>query len=72
MRSKFSKFLPAAAVTLVIVLLCLAAGTTSSEAKLTCKNVGKRWPVCGDAKPFTSFSVGFGVRFSKKKPGFTS
>ena len=63
-----SKFLAATAATLTVVLAAPAAGTTSSEAKPTCKNVGKRWQVCGDAKPFTSFSVGVGLRFSKKKP----
>lgn len=36
-----------------------------ADAKLACKYVSKRWAVCGNAKPFTSFTIGFEVRFGK-------
>jgi len=65
------RFLAATAVLLAVATLSLSAGTTPSEA-LTCKNVGKRFQVCGDVKPFKSFTAGFGIRFNKSKPGFKS
>lgn len=58
--------LPAALVAALIVT------STSADAKLKCKNVGKRMQICGDAKPFKSFTVGVGIRFSKKQPGYQS
>jgi hypothetical protein len=43
-----------------------------AEAGLKCKNVSKRFQVCGDAKPFKKLVVGVGIRFSKKKPGLSA
>jgi len=62
--------------TLPLALVALAVGAMTAApaaAKLKCKNVKKtRWQVCGDAKPFKSFTVGVGIRFSKKKPGLAA
>ena len=33
---------------------------------MTCKNVGKRWQVCGEVKPWTKFVAGVGIRFNKQ------
>ena len=37
-----------------------------AEAKMTCKNVGTRWQVCGEVKPWTKFVAGVGIRFNKQ------
>jgi hypothetical protein len=45
----------------------LSVGTSEpAEAKMTCKNVSKRWQVCGEVKPWTKFVAGVGVRFNKQ------
>jgi len=45
----------------------LSVGTSEpAEAKMTCKNVGKRWQVCGEVKPWTKFVAGVGIRFNKQ------
>jgi hypothetical protein len=67
MRAK----LTTAALSLAVIG-SLAVSSTPSEAKLTCKNVGKRWQICGDAKPFKSFMLGAGIRFNQKQPGLTT
>ena len=66
-----AKLITTAALSLAVIG-SLAVSSTSSEAKLTCKNVGKRWQICGDAKPFKSFMLGGGIRFNQKQPGFTA
>lgn len=45
----------------------LSVGTSEpAEAKMTCKNVGTRWQVCGEVKPWTKFVAGVGIRFNKQ------
>ena len=45
----------------------LSVGTSEpAESKMTCKNVGKRWQVCGEVKPWTKFVAGVGIRFNKQ------
>lgn len=44
----------------------LVGTSTPADAKLHCKNVSKRFQVCGDVKPWTRFVAGFGVRFNKQ------
>src|SRR5262245_41415333 len=56
----------------LIAIGLLAVSATPSDAKLTCKNVGKRWQICGDAKPFKSLMLGAGIRFNQKQPGLTT
>ena len=44
-----------------------SVGTSApAEAKMSCKNVGKRWQVCGEVKPWTKFVAGVGIRFNKQ------
>ena len=57
-----------AAVAMIGVGVLSVSSSTPADAKLHCKNVSKRWQVCGDGKPFTKFVVGVGFRFSKQSP----
>jgi hypothetical protein len=55
------------AMLLALGVSTLAIGaSTPADAKLHCKDVSARWQVCGDAKPFTKFVVGVGIRFNKQ------
>lgn len=57
---------------MLVVAAAAFAGSVSiatselAEAKMTCKNVGKRWQVCGEVKPWTKFVAGVGIRFNKQ------
>jgi hypothetical protein len=53
-------------------VLLAAASVAPAQAKLKCKDVKGRWQICGDAKPFKSFSIGVGIHFSEKKPGLAA
>ena len=53
-------------------VLLAAASAAPAQAKLKCKDVKGRWQICGDAKPFKSFSIGVGIHFSEKKPGLAA
>jgi hypothetical protein len=53
-------------------VLLAAASVAPAQAKLKCKDVKGRWQICGDAKPFKSFSIGVGVRFTEKRPGLAA
>lgn len=65
MRNIKLAMLTLAAVTFAGSLLSI--GTSEpAEAKMTCKNVGKRWQVCGEVKPWTKFVAGVGIRFNKQ------
>lgn len=58
-----------------LVIAATVASTLAvppAAAKLKCKDVSKRFQVCGDAKPFKKLVVGVGIRFSKKKPGLSA
>ena len=68
MLSKFNTMTALAIATAAISTMAVQP----ADAKLKCKNVGKRFQVCGDAKPFKKLVVGVGIRFSKKKLGFSA